>query len=438
MDAGIDESERLQILGESLPKLCGFATETLPELVGAVFQIALFYAYGVQINIWITSALLLAAALVVFYQYRQIEKSSENYEEGERLEAEFAGFTRSAVSNHEIVQAALDIDKLGESAISKMGARNKSWLLAMIPFFKNTSIGTAAFHIAGFLGIVFGALLFLLGYISLGAVFAFYLIAQGLLDAVGSLPKGFSETMNARGVNAFADTLYRQPLMQGEKAKKRIKTLSLKDVHFRYKSAETDAVDGVRHTFSAGEFVCIKGENGSGKSTLGALLAGRLLPKCGKILADDLPLEEIRPESLSEDICYCPQSSSFFTGSIEENISGSMRNTQDLQEKCRAFGGKLALSIAQRLREEISAQGDPLSAEEKQLLAFMRAGFYKTPSFFIADEITSSMDEETSLLLAKKLRAMADAGAGVIFITHNDFPDSCFDRILYMKGGKLA
>lgn len=126
MDAGIDESERLQILGESLPKLCGFATETLPELVGAVFQIALFYAYGVQINIWITSALLLAAALVVFYQYRQIEKSSENYEEGERLEAEFAGFTRSAVSNHEIVQAALDIDKLGESAISKMGARNKS------------------------------------------------------------------------------------------------------------------------------------------------------------------------------------------------------------------------------------------------------------------------------------------------------------------------
>lgn len=109
-----------------------------------------------------------------------------------------------------------------------------------------------------------------------------------------------------------------------------------------------------------------------------------------------------------------------------------------MQEKCRAFGGKLALSIAQRLREEISAQGDPLSAGEKQLLAFMRAGFYKTPSFFIADEITSSMDEETSLLLAKKLRAMADAGAGVIFITHNDFPDSCFDRILYMKGGKLA
>ena len=49
-------------------------------------------------------------------------------------------------------------------------------------------------------------------------------------------------------------------------------SVSLRDVHFKYENARTEAVAGVSLDVRKGEMLAILGRNGSGKSTLGKLM----------------------------------------------------------------------------------------------------------------------------------------------------------------------
>jgi len=95
----------------------------------------------------------------------------------------------------------------------------------------------------------------------------------------------------------------------------------LQNVTFDYPDKNDHLLNNLNLSIKAGEKWFITGANESGKSTLLYLLAGLYEPLEGAVIYDDLPMGNIRPESLRSTIGDCLTHEKVFDGTILENIT---------------------------------------------------------------------------------------------------------------------
>jgi putative ABC transport system ATP-binding protein len=92
-------------------------------------------------------------------------------------------------------------------------------------------------------------------------------------------------------------------------------------------------------------------------------------------------------------------------------------------------------------RLELSSRGGArtgqLSGGEQQRLTVATA-VVGTPALVVADEPTAELDDASSQLLLAELRRCADAGATVIFATHDARAVAAADRILHLQHGVMS
>ena len=60
------------------------------------------------------------------------------------------------------------------------------------------------------------------------------------------------------------------------------------------------------------------------------------------------------------------------------------------------------------------------------------------PDVVLADEPTGDLDDENTLAVLGALRAVADEGAAVLVVTHEQAAATFADRILRMDAGKIV
>lgn len=430
----ISFDDRQHIISESLSKICFYFVDSVPSFVGDIVQSFVYFFLGVLINPFFAVIVLIFSLLVVLWQNKSMDESQEVFEEGERNESDFLGFVRRTMDNHEIIQTMLDEGKISDLATERMMKRNASWMRSLIPLFRTSSIGTATFHLTGFLSIILGALLYHRGLITIGEVLIFYQVANSMTSAFEGMYSFFSSKTEYRGVRSFVEEFF-----LGECAESLVdehcsfnKELVLSSVSFRYPSQKNNAVSNVSYSFSLGKLYCIRGPNGSGKSTLGLLISKMLPLSVGTISCSD------------REVLYFGKENRFIPTSVVCNITGSDEadTIENLKKEMCAFGGPLAKNLSERLTELISVEGEPFSAGEKQMILFFRSiqvlKVLEHPVFAIFDETTSSMDKDSKSRVVGKLRTLSNEGNGVILITHDSFELSCFDKNLYMEKGKIV
>ncbi len=101
----------------------------------------------------------------------------------------------------------------------------------------------------------------------------------------------------------------------------------LKNVDFTYPNG-TKALHNVNMTIENGKTTALVGLSGAGKSTIINLLCKFYLPDSGKILLDEVDLDDFNNTSLRNDIGLVLQKNHIFQGSIEDNIRyGNMNAT---------------------------------------------------------------------------------------------------------------
>jgi ribose transport system ATP-binding protein len=165
------------------------------------------------------------------------------------------------------------------------------------------------------------------------------------------------------------------------------------------------------------------GENGAGKSTLMKILAGALEPDAGTLLLDGQPYAPRGPLAARErgvaivyqELSVCPHLT------VAENIV--------LGAEPRRFGVIDRAAVRERARRALTPLGQKdalgedrlvgsLSAAEQQLVEIARAFAQDECKLLIVDEPTSSLGNADVERLFEVLRALADRGVAVLYISH--------------------
>lgn len=232
--------------------------------------------------------------------------------------------------------------------------------------------------------------------------------------------------------------------------------LSIRDLVVRLPLNRHDvvhAVTDVSFDVCAGEVLAIVGESGCGKSMIGSAIVGTLPVQAsisGEVFfypTDGEPVDLVKrhwhsmslPPTDSQlagrEIALIPQSAATFLTPVR-TVGSQLRETMtalgysgsatDLLDRAELdaevlgmFPHELSGGMAQRLAIAFALSGDP------QLL--------------IADEPTASLDPDLTMHFLGMLRGVADAGKGVILITHDisELRDSrAADRIAVMYASR--
>ena len=200
------------------------------------------------------------------------------------------------------------------------------------------------------------------------------------------------------------------------------------------------ALEGVSTTVAAGDVTCVLGDNGAGKSTFIKILSGLHKASSGQYLIEgnevsfESPQEarELGIATVYQDLAMAPLMSvwrNFFLGA-EPRKFGLMRSAH-MRETARSEMAQMGIDV-----RDVDQPVGTLSGGERQSVAIARAVYFGA-RVLILDEPTSALGVRQSGVVLRYVRAAADRGLGVVFITHN--PHHAYpvgDRFLVLNRGR--
>ena len=196
---------------------------------------------------------------------------------------------------------------------------------------------------------------------------------------------------------------------------------------------------GLDVALATGEVLALLGPNGGGKTTLLKTLLGLLAPKSGEVRLGDRPLASYASRERARLIAYVPQSHvATFAFTVEAVVL--MGRTAHGNLFSRPTAADRAIAARSLERFGISHLSERpytmISGGERQLVLLARA-LAQEPQFIVLDEPTASLDFGNQGKVMREIRALAAAGHGVLFTTHD--PNHALraaDRAYLLRAGE--
>ncbi len=213
--------------------------------------------------------------------------------------------------------------------------------------------------------------------------------------------------------------------------------VDFKNVSFAYID-EKYVLRDISFTINEGETVAIVGHTGSGKTTIISLLNRLYHIQKGKILIDNVNIEDYDLDFLRKNIGVVLQDVFLFSGSVMDNIT--LRNADIPKEKVLEAAKMIDMhDFIMRLPGgydyDVMERGATLSLGQRQLLSFIRALLYN-PSILVLDEATSSVDTESEMLIQHAIDTLIK-GRTAIVIAHRLSTIRKADKIIVLDKGEL-
>lgn len=177
------------------------------------------------------------------------------------------------------------------------------------------------------------------------------------------------------------------------------------------------------------ETLVILGKSGSGKTTLLNLLAGLMHPQSGEVLVDGIDLSSLSSHRLDRlrggEIGIVFQKPHLISAiSVIENLELAKYFSKKQGQNLMAL--LTELGIAQKASASILT----LSEGEAQRVSIARA-LVNNPKLILADEPTSSLDDEQASAVVELLKSQAEKiGAGLVIVTHDQRVKAHFSKFI--------
>jgi ATP-binding cassette subfamily B protein len=215
--------------------------------------------------------------------------------------------------------------------------------------------------------------------------------------------------------------------------------IKLEGVRLRYAGTTSDALKKVDLHIPAGQRVAFVGRTGAGKSTTVKLVSRFYDPTEGRIMIDDIPLEDYDLAGYRNRLGYVPQEPHLFTRTVRDNIAYGRPDATDaeVEAAARAVGAHEFISrMPNGYRQLITERGRSLSAGQRQLLCLARA-LIVDPSILILDEATSNLDLASERKVNQAMRVAAQ-GRTTLVVTHRPQSLHWVERVLVVSDGGIV
>jgi subfamily B ATP-binding cassette protein MsbA len=276
-----------------------------------------------------------------------------------------------------------------------------------------------------------------------GELAAFFLYALIMAGPIGTFVKIYTqlqETLGAmRRVNEILDI---KPLINSPE--KPVKLTSFKghvcfsEVIFGYED-DTPILNNISFDIYPGQTVALIGPSGAGKSTTVQLLLRFFDPQSGKIHIDGDDLKSLDLESYLSQVALVPQETLLFGGTIRENILyGKLdaTDTEMIEASKSANAHAFIVAFSNGYDTLVGEKGAKLSGGERQRIAIARA-LLKNPKILVLDEATSSLDNQSEMLIQEALEKLM-AGRTTFIIAHRLSTVHNADKIIVLDKGKIV
>lgn len=207
------------------------------------------------------------------------------------------------------------------------------------------------------------------------------------------------------------------------------------NISFSYKE-KVQVIKDCSFNINKGEFVGIVGLSGAGKTTLADLLMGLFQADSGKILLDDVEINEKNIANFVNLIGYVPQEVNLLEDTFKHNVAWGQDDDSINEEEVVESLKQAQIYDVVEQNGGINEVVKGLSQGQKQRLLIAR-GLYRKPEILIFDEATSALDVETEHEITKMLTSLK-GNKTIVAIAHRLSTLRECDKLIYLKDGAIV
>jgi ATP-binding cassette subfamily B protein len=409
----------------------------------ALFGIIFVSVYSYFISYKVTVVFVLSVPIITYLSWVLSKKVKVIHRAIILKTSVLAGRSTESLRNIELVKS----HGLGDQEIERLNMATykilnlevvKTKILRMLSFIQGSTV-----NIVRSTMIVVMLMLIFDKEISAGQYFSFLLYSYflfGPLQEFGHMALTWREAQISLGnfKRIMAMPIERIPDSPAELNK--IEHIQFKNVFFKYKNSNRNALNGISFHAEEGETVAFVGPSGSGKTTLIKLLVGLYKPFKGDILYNQTHTDDIHLDELRRKIGFVTQDTQLFSGNIRDNLRFVKPDATD--EECYAALNKAACqSLLSRASDGldtlIGESGVKVSGGEKQRLSIARA-LLRHPNILLFDEATSSLDSLTEEEITKTVNKLSELKDHItLIIAHRLSTIMHANRIYVLENGHI-
>ncbi|MBP3461537.1 MAG: ABC transporter ATP-binding protein [Bacilli bacterium] len=432
-----DKGNIMSILTNDIDKINDCLSEVIITIIASIITfigvtIMMFY-----MNFILSSIVIITVPLFFIIISKMSKKINDYFMESQNTLGELTSETEEIVSNLKTIKTInkekyfiRKFDKINEK-YKKISINSNMYSYLLLP------INIILNNLSNILIIGVGSILVVKGKIEIGSIIAFLSYASMFrepITEVASLSSTIGEAI--AGSNRIFEIIdYKIEKNKNNKKLDFKKNIVFKNVKFKYDKKYI--LKNIDFEIKAKEKIAIIGQTGSGKTTIASLLLKFYKINSGKILIDNIDINDIDIKSLRENIGIVLQENYLFNGTIMENIKyGNKISDEKVIEICKKIGANRFIEkLENGYNTVIDYDASNISNGEKQLISIIRC-IVKNPKIVILDEATSDVDLKTEKYIYQGLQELLKNKTSII-IAHRLSTIKNADKIIVIEKGKI-